>query len=49
MQACGWIDASHVISGGDVQQQPRIGNLATGTVIPVAAQGSCAGRLPGGL
>ena len=49
LQACGWIDSSHVISGGDVQQQPRIGNLATGTVIPVAAQGSCAGRLPGGL
>jgi len=49
LQACGWIDSAHVISGGDVQQQPRIGNLATGTVIPVAAQGSCAGRLPGGL
>jgi hypothetical protein len=49
MTACGWIDSTHVISGGDVQQQPRIGDVTTGKVIPVAAQGACAGRLPGGL
>jgi hypothetical protein len=49
MQACGWIDSTHVISGGDAKQQPRIGNVATGAVAPVAAQGTCAGRLPGGL
>jgi hypothetical protein len=49
MQACGWIDSTHVISGGDVQQQPRIGNVTTGAVVPVAVQGTCAGRLPGGL
>jgi hypothetical protein len=49
MQACGWIDSTHVISGGDVQQQPRIGNVTTGAVVPVAAQGTCGGRLPGGL
>lgn len=49
MQACGWIDSQHVISGGDAQQQPRIGVVNTGTLIPVAAQGTCAGRLPGGL
>lgn len=49
MQACGWIDATHVISGGDVQQQPRIGNVGSGGVVPVSAQGICAGRLPGGL
>jgi hypothetical protein len=49
MQACGWIDSTHVISGGDVQQQPRIGNVNTGVVVPVAVQGTCAGRLPGGL
>ncbi len=49
LQACGWIDSTHVISGGDVQQQPRIGNVTTGAVIPVAVQGTCAGRLPGGL
>jgi hypothetical protein len=49
MLACGWIDSAHVISGGDIQQQPRIGNVTNGSVIPVAAQGTCAGRLPGGL
>ncbi len=49
MLVCGWLDATHVISGGDIQQQPRIGNVTTGAVIPVAAQGICAGRLPGGL
>jgi hypothetical protein len=49
MQACGWIDSTHVISGGEVQQQPRIGNVTTGAVVPVAVQGTCAGRLPGGL
>jgi hypothetical protein len=49
MQACGWIDSTHVISGGDIQQQPRIGNVTTGAVVPVAAQGLCVGRLPGGL
>ncbi|HEX9099670.1 MAG TPA: hypothetical protein VF956_09320 [Candidatus Dormibacteraeota bacterium] len=49
LQACGWIDSTHVISGGDVQQQPRIGNVSTGAVVPVAVQGTCAGRLPGGL
>jgi hypothetical protein len=49
MQACGWIDSLHVISGGDAQQQPRIGAVNTGALTPVAAQGNCAGRLPGGL
>jgi hypothetical protein len=49
LTACGWIDSTHVISGGDVQQQPRIGNVTTGAVVPVAVQGTCAGRLPGGL
>jgi hypothetical protein len=49
MVACGWIDTTHVISGGDQQSQPRIGSLTTGAIIPVAAQGDCAGRLPGGL
>lgn len=49
MGACGWIDSAHVIAGGDLQSQPRIGNVTTGAIIPVAAQGACAGRLPGGL
>jgi len=38
-----------VLSGGDVQQQPRVGDMTTGNVVPVAAQGDCGGRIPGGL
>jgi hypothetical protein len=49
MQACGWIDSTHVLAGGDAQQQPRVGNVSTGAVVPVAAQGVCGGRLPGGV
>ena len=48
-EACGWIDSTHVISGGDGQQQPRVGNVITGAIMPVAAVGTCAGRIPGGL
>lgn len=46
---CGWIDDTHVLAGGDTQQQPRIGDLTRNAVIPVAAQGDCGGRIPGGL
>ena len=46
---CGWIDDTHIFSGGDAQQQPRVGDVTDGKVIPVAAQGDCAGRIPGGL
>jgi hypothetical protein len=49
MFACGWIDDAHVISGGDPQRQPRVATVATGALVPVAAQGDCGGRLPGGL
>lgn len=49
MDVCGWVDDSHIIAGGDVQHQPRIGDITTGSVVPVAAQGACAGRIPGGL
>ncbi len=49
MDVCGWIDDTHIFSGGDAQHQPRVGNITTGAVVPVAAQGLCAGRLPGGL
>ena len=49
LQACGWIDATHLLAGGDTQQQPRVGDTTTGTIVPVAAQGQCGGRLPGGL
>ena len=47
--ACGWIDASHVIAGGDTQQQARVGDITSGNIVPVAAQGTCGGRIPGGL
>jgi len=47
--ACGWIDEAHVLAGGDSQHQPRVVDLSAKTQIPVAAQGDCAGRLPGGL
>jgi hypothetical protein len=47
--ACGWIDDLHVLAGGDSQHQPRVGDLNGGGQIPVAAQGDCASRLPGGL
>jgi hypothetical protein len=47
--ACGWIDATHGIAAGDTQQQARVGDIATGSVTPVPAQGTCGGRIPGGL
>src|SRR2546429_204782 len=34
---------------GDPQHQPRVGNVTNGSMVPVAAQGDCAGRLPGSL
>jgi hypothetical protein len=49
LSACSWIDDSHLLSGGDVQHQPSVGNINNGQVVPVAAQGTCGGRLPGGL
>jgi hypothetical protein len=49
MQACGWIDDTHLFSGGDLQHQPRVAEVTTGNVAPIAAQGTCAGRIPGGL
>ena len=49
MFACGWIDDTHVMSGGDAQHQPRIAQPVAGTIVPVAAEGDCGGRLPGGL
>lgn len=47
--ACGWIDGSHVIAPGDTESQARVGDVTTGNIVPVAAQGVCAGRIPGGL
>ena len=49
MFACTWVDDSHVLSGGDPQHQPRIANVSNGSMVPVATQGDCGGRLPGGL
>jgi hypothetical protein len=47
--ACTWIDDTHVLTGGDPQHQPRVADVTNGRVVPVAAQGDCGGRLPGGL
>ena len=47
--ACAWVDDAHVLSGGDPQHPPRIADISNGNMLPVAAQGDCAGRLPGGL
>ncbi|MGA8924303.1 MAG: hypothetical protein WB682_14290 [Candidatus Dormiibacterota bacterium] len=49
LTACNWIDNTHLLSGGDVQHQPSVGNVTDGQVVPVAAQGDCGGRIPGGL
>jgi len=47
--ACGWIDNFHLFSGGDTLHQPRVADITTGKIVPVPAQGDCAGRIPGGL
>jgi hypothetical protein len=49
MFACTWIDDNHILSGGDAQHQPRVATATTSAMVPVAAQGDCGGRLPGGL
>ena len=49
MVACGWIDNTHVLAGGDAESQPRVGDLTTGTIVPVSAQGACAGTIPGAI
>ncbi len=49
LQACEWIDNAHLLAGGDTQQQPRLWDFTKASLIPVAATGDCAGRLPGGL
>lgn len=46
--ACGWIDSSRVL-GGDGQGRPLVGDITTGTVVSVRAEGFCAGRIPGGI
>jgi hypothetical protein len=49
LEACEWMDGYHLLAGGDAQQQPRIWDLTKTNLIPVAAQGDCAGRIPGSL
>ncbi|GAC1615623.1 MAG: hypothetical protein NVS9B1_25400 [Candidatus Dormibacteraceae bacterium] len=44
----GWLDSTHLLLGGTGQTQASIRTVG-GQVTPVAAQGSFAGRLPGGL
>jgi hypothetical protein len=48
LQTCGWIDSSRVLAT-DRQGRPRVGDIATGATTAVSAQGTCAGRIPGGL
>ena len=49
MDVCGWIDETHVMSGGDPQHQPLVADVSNAQTVPVAAAGDCGGRLPGGL
>jgi hypothetical protein len=49
LYACGWIDSNHVISGGSSPNPPLVADIVTGKIISVAAEGQCAGRMPGGL
>ena len=48
-QACGWIDSIHMIGGSTGQQKAQVWDFTKPSLIPVAAQGTCAGRIPGGL
>jgi hypothetical protein len=47
--ACGWIDSTHVISSGPSPNPPSIADVGTGSIVPVATEGQCAGRIPGEL
>ena len=49
LQACGWIDDTHLLAGGDQQRQAKVGDINSGTLVAVSAQGTCVGRIPGGL
>jgi len=49
MDVCGWIDDTHIYSGGDATHPAHVGNITTKAVVNVTALGICAGRLPGGL
>jgi hypothetical protein len=48
LDVCGWIDDTHVVAING-QHQPMIVDVTTKATVPIAAQGTCAGRIPGGL
>lgn len=47
--ACGWIDDTHVLASGGAQFPPRVADVTNGKIVPIAAHGDCAGRIPGGV
>jgi hypothetical protein len=48
--AYGWIDATHLLVSDASVQHPRVMDVATGAILPVAAaQGRVVARVPGGL
>jgi len=47
-QSCGWIDSTRIL-GTDRQGLTHVGDIVTGAVVAVVAQGLCAGRIPGAL
>jgi hypothetical protein len=51
ISACGWIDDTHLFSGGDasLSSPPGVADLTTSKVASINATGTCAGRLPGAL
>jgi len=49
LEACVWIDNTHLMSAGTAQQQAAVARVPDGGMVPVQAQGDCGGRLPGGL
>ncbi len=48
LQVCGWIDSTRLL-GTDPQGLAQVADFVTGAFVQVAAQGSCGGRIPGGL
>lgn len=49
LEACEWIDETHLLSAGSPQKQAAIARVPDGGMVPVPALGDCGGRLPGGL
>jgi hypothetical protein len=49
MGVCRWIDNTHIFEAGDSSHMAHIGDITSGSVIPVMSGVPCVGRLPGGL